>query len=181
MRGTFEDVSRATGADLRLRGNGCVAADLDLDGDTDLYVTTAGYDVAPDGYDALLWNDGDGRFTEGAWRAGIRKPGWHAGVAVADVNGDGRLDVFVSGYTDVNAPIPGSESGFPANHSPSATCSTSTSATTAGIRSSARSVAQPGSSRAASTTVSARRSPTSTATAASTSTSPTTSTRTGST
>ena len=25
------------------------------------------------------------RFTEGAWRAGIRKPGWHTGAAVADV------------------------------------------------------------------------------------------------
>ena len=30
------------GADLPLRGNGCVAADFDLDGHTDLYVTTAG-------------------------------------------------------------------------------------------------------------------------------------------
>ena len=69
--GTFEDVSRGSGADLQLRGNGCVAADLDLDGNTDLYVTTAGYNVPTDGYDALLWNDGDGTFTEGARAAGI--------------------------------------------------------------------------------------------------------------
>jgi hypothetical protein len=32
------------------------------------------------------------------------------------VNGDGRLDVFVAGYTDPNHPLPGSQSGFPANH-----------------------------------------------------------------
>ena len=36
------------------------------DGHTDLYVTTAGYNVPTDAYDALLWNDGDGTFTEGA-------------------------------------------------------------------------------------------------------------------
>ncbi|MGZ8688043.1 MAG: FG-GAP-like repeat-containing protein, partial [Gaiellaceae bacterium] len=107
--GRFEDVSRGSGADLALRANGCVAADFDGDNRTDLYVTAAGYD-------ALLWNDGDGTFTEGARAAGIADFGWHAGAAVADVNGDGLQDLFVTGYTDVNAPIPGSEGGFPTDH-----------------------------------------------------------------
>ena len=32
------------------------------------------------------------------------------------MNGDGRPDLFVAGYTDVNAPIPSSASGFPNDH-----------------------------------------------------------------
>jgi Na+-translocating ferredoxin:NAD+ oxidoreductase RnfD subunit len=113
--GRFEDVSRRSGADLPLRGDGCVAADFNLDGYTDLYVTTAEYNVPTDGFDALLWNNGDGTFTEGARKAGINSLGWHAGAAVGDVNGDGLPDLFVASYTDVNTPIP-SASGFPTNH-----------------------------------------------------------------
>ena len=121
-------MTAATGAGLGVRGSGCVAADLDGNGATDLLVTTAGYDVARDAYDALLWNDGHGRFTEGAWRAGIRAPGWHTGAAVADVNGDGRLDMFVAGYTDVNIPSPARRRGSRPTTPRCATCSTSTAA-----------------------------------------------------
>ena len=116
VRGRFVDVSRRTRADLSGRGSGCVAADFNLDGHTDIYVSTAGYDVERDGYDALLWNNGDGTFTEGARAAGINTFGWHTGAAVGDVNGDGRPDLFVAGYTDVNAMIPSSTAGFPTNH-----------------------------------------------------------------
>jgi Na+-translocating ferredoxin:NAD+ oxidoreductase RnfD subunit len=116
VEGRFEDVSARVGADLPVRGNGCVAADFDLDGHTDLYVTTAGYNVATDGYDALLWNEGDGTFTEGAREAGINDFGWHAGAAVGDLNDDGWPDLVVAGYTDVTWPIPTSASGFPTNH-----------------------------------------------------------------
>ena len=107
--GRFVDVSRTSGANLALRGNGCVAADFDLDGRTDLFVTT-------NTYDALLWNRGGGRFTEGARAAGIDDYGWHTGAAVGDVNGDGLPDLFVAGYADPNAPIQGSFEGFPQNH-----------------------------------------------------------------
>jgi Na+-translocating ferredoxin:NAD+ oxidoreductase RnfD subunit len=109
VKGRFVDVSRGSGADLSLRGNGCVAADFDLDGHPDLYVTTATYD-------ALLRNGGDGTFTEGARAAGIDDYGWHAGAAVGDVNGDGRPDLFVAGYTNLNAPIPDSFEGFPTRY-----------------------------------------------------------------
>src|SRR5712691_4242583 len=107
-KGRFTDVSRRSKADLAVRGEGCVAADLNGDGLTDLYITTACYDK-------LLWNNGDGTFTEGARAAGIRSYGWHTGAAVADVNGDGRPDLYVAGYADPNVPVPGSAAGFPNN------------------------------------------------------------------
>ena len=40
-RGRFVDVTKESGAGLAVRGQGCVAADLDFDGNTDLFVTTA--------------------------------------------------------------------------------------------------------------------------------------------
>ena len=89
-------------------------ADLDGNGATDLYVTTAGYDVARDAYDALLWNDGDGPVHGRRLDApGSESPGGTPASPSPMSNGDGRLDVFVSGYTDVNAPIPGSRVGLP--------------------------------------------------------------------
>jgi ASPIC/UnbV protein/VCBS repeat protein len=115
--GRFTDVSARAGANLPIRGDGCVAADFNLDGHTDLYVTSAGYNVATDSWDALLWNDGDGTFTEGALQASIDAKGWHSAAVVADVNGDRRPDLFVSSYTDPNFVL-ATAAGFPSDHAP---------------------------------------------------------------
>ena len=109
VQGSFVNVSRSSGADLAVQGDGCVAADLNGDGHTDLVVTTA------EGIE-LLWNNGNGTFSEGAKAAGLTASGWYAGAAVADVNGDGRPDLFVAGYTDLSEPIPSSIAGFPTNY-----------------------------------------------------------------
>ncbi len=105
-QGTFVDASAASGTDLAMRGNGCVAADFDMDGYTDLYVT-----ASDEG--ALLWNEGDGTFTEGAAAAGVETFGWHAAAAVGDVNGDDLPDLFVAGYADLDNPVEGTSLGFP--------------------------------------------------------------------
>lgn len=105
-QGRFEDVSQASGADVATRGNGCVAADFDKDGWTDLYITTARFGL-------LLWNQGDGTFHEGAEAAGVGGFGWHTGAAVGDVDGDGWPDLFVAGYVDLNQRLPEATLGFP--------------------------------------------------------------------
>ena len=107
--GRFTNVTASSGAGRVVRGEGCVAADFNDDGKTDLFVTTAQDDE-------LLWNNGNGTFTEGARSSGVVSFGWHSGATVADVNGDGRPDLFVAGYTNPNAPIPGSSAGYPTNH-----------------------------------------------------------------
>ncbi|NNL13018.1 MAG: CRTAC1 family protein [Acidimicrobiia bacterium] len=104
--GEFEDVSEAAGLDLPMRGNGCVAADFDLDGSTDLYVTS-------DRFNALFWNNGDGTFTEGAEAAGVGANGWQSGAVVGDLNADGWPDMFVAGYADLNNRREGATTGFP--------------------------------------------------------------------
>src|SRR5205085_4378985 len=96
--GKFENVTRASRTGRVVRGEGCVAADLNGDGYTDLYVSTAQSDE-------LLWNNGNGTFTEGARSHGVVSFGWHSGAAVSDVNGDGRPDLFVAGYTDMNGSL----------------------------------------------------------------------------
>jgi Na+-translocating ferredoxin:NAD+ oxidoreductase RnfD subunit len=109
VHGSFVNVSKQSGADLAVQGEGCVAADFNGDGYTDLFITTSSYDK-------LLWNNGNGTFTEGAKPAGIDSYGWHAGAAVADVNGDGRPDLFVAGYTDLSAPVTNATGGFPTDY-----------------------------------------------------------------
>lgn len=107
--GRFVNVTKASGLNIPTRGEGCVAADFNGDGYTDLFVTTATNDL-------LFWNNGNGTFTEGARKAGVVSFGWHSGAAVADVNGDGRPDLFVGGYTDIQHPIESSIAGFPTNY-----------------------------------------------------------------
>ena len=110
VHGKFVNVGKSSGANIRVKGTGCVAADFNGDGYTDLLVTTATGAV-------LLWNNGNGTFTQGTRAAGIDMPyGWYSGAAVADVNGDGRPDIFVSGYTDMADPITTSVAGFPENY-----------------------------------------------------------------
>ena len=103
--GTFTDVTEETGAGIALRGQGCVAADLDRDGHTDLYVTGADRST-------LLWNDGDG-FEEADEGSPVRAFGWHTGAAAGDLDRDGWPDLVVGAYVDQATRIPEATQGFP--------------------------------------------------------------------
>lgn len=107
--GTFEDVSAGSGADLSLRGNGCIAGDIDQDGDVDLYITA-------DGPNALLLNQGDGTFTEAAEAAGVAAPEWNTAAAMGDVDGDGLVDLYVASYIDLDKKVPEPIGLFPQDY-----------------------------------------------------------------
>jgi hypothetical protein len=92
--GTFTDVTKAAHVDGAAWGFGCVAADYDNDGYTDLLVTNFGPN-------ALFHNNGDGTLTDVSARAGVAGGTiWHAGAAFGDYDRDGYLDLYVSGYLD---------------------------------------------------------------------------------
>ncbi len=91
---TFEDVTDRAGAGDRSYGQGVTAADVDGDGDLDLYLTNYGPDV-------LLENRGDGTFEDRTAAAGLGDAGgWSSSAALADVDGDGDLDLYVSRYVN---------------------------------------------------------------------------------
>jgi len=73
-------------------GGGVAAGDIDGDGLMDLYFTSNL------GANRLYRNLGNFRFEDITARAGVADSvGWKSGVTMADVNGDGRLDIYVSG------------------------------------------------------------------------------------
>ena len=72
-------------------GMGVAAGDYDNDGDVDLYVTALGPN-------ALLRNDGRGRFENVAAQAGVADDGFGASAAFLDLDQDEDLDLFVVNY-----------------------------------------------------------------------------------
>ncbi len=100
--GRFENATKAAGLDgFAARGLGVVAFDCNRDGAPDLFVTN---DLDPNW---LFRNRGDGTFQEVGLVAGVsHSESGRAlsgmGVAAADYDNDGRLDLFVTNY--VNEP-----------------------------------------------------------------------------
>ena len=117
-RGHFTDVSKDAGLDLVAHSSGAVFFDYDGDGLVDLLVCNVGRYTSdqkgPDGayvgladaflghthpdrfeYPVLYKNLGHHRFKDVTADAGLRPSGWGGDASVADLNGDGRPDVFV--------------------------------------------------------------------------------------
>ena len=96
--GTFTDVTDASGIGDPRRTVGAVWFDADMDGNLDLFVANQNGDE-----DGLFRNLGDGTFRDVAAELGMHQPGRTAGqgsvgVAVADFDNDGDLDLFIASY-----------------------------------------------------------------------------------
>lgn len=89
----FKDVTEEAGVAAHHRySTGAVFADIDGDGDLDLLVT------AMDGPNTVFLNDGRGRFTDVTEESGLSSDGGSTTMALADIDGDGDLDLFVGNY-----------------------------------------------------------------------------------
>jgi enediyne biosynthesis protein E4 len=105
--GTFTDVTLQAGLIHSGWGQGVCVGDYDNDGFDDLFISYFGKNV-------LYHNNGNGTFTDVSEKAGIQGNGkrWNSGCAFLDYDRDGKLDLFVANYIDMDlatAPVP--ESG----------------------------------------------------------------------
>ncbi len=126
--GSFTDATGAAGfgAVEAAFGLGIVVGDYDDDGDIDVYVAN---DSVPN---YLFENDGTGQFTEVALftgtaynAAGLPQAGM--GVDMGDIDGDGRLDMFVTNFShDTNTPYLNLGNGLFADETDRAGLATST-------------------------------------------------------
>lgn len=89
----FTEVTDAAGLRESAWGCGVAVADVENDGDLDLYVTNYGPDE--------LWiNDGDGTFTASGASSGANDPGWGASATFVDYDRDGLVDLLVVNYLE---------------------------------------------------------------------------------
>lgn len=101
--GTFEDITAVAGVGITDPiGVSASFADIDNDGDPDLYVT-----VIRDG-NILFENDGSGKFSNISVQSGLNYQGHSSSAVFFDYNKDGLLDLFLTNVgiftTDVKIP-----------------------------------------------------------------------------
>ena len=89
----FEDATERSGVRATAYGMGIATADIDNDGDTDIF-------LANFGANQLLRNTGDGRFVDATAASGIAGERWSIGASFADIDGDGLVDIYVANYLD---------------------------------------------------------------------------------
>ncbi len=103
--GTFTDVTEKAGLKRGGWGQSVALAEYDNDGYDDLFITYWGHN-------ALYRNNGNGTFTDVSAKAGVagERVRWGSGASFFDYDRDGRLDLFVANYLDLDlarTPQPG--------------------------------------------------------------------------
>lgn len=109
----FRDITESTGITFRHNSapekkyivesmsGGVGLFDFDRDGLLDIYLvnslTVETANEPESSHSALYRNLGDGTFRDIAAEAGVAHPGWGMGLCIADVDGDGWQDLYVTG------------------------------------------------------------------------------------
>jgi len=91
--GTFTDVTKQAGVGHEGMGMAVVSADVDNDGDQDIFVSNYGPNV-------FYLNNGDGTFTENTEKAGLVNDKFGIGATFLDYNLDGNLDLYLGNYIE---------------------------------------------------------------------------------
>ena len=111
----FQEIARKAGVDFQLKNaasgefhqvelmvGGVAALDYNNDGCMDIFFTNGAalpslQKTSPEFYNRLYRNNCDGTFTDVTKEAGVAGDGYSMGVAAADYDNDGFVDLFVSG------------------------------------------------------------------------------------
>ena len=106
----FEDVAISAGINnpmghngktpltvLEVMGPGCAVCDFDGDGHADILVAGQAGPVGG-GKCKLYRNNGNGTFTDVTAGSGLEAPGNYMGIAVGDIDNDGKPDIVITGY-----------------------------------------------------------------------------------
>jgi PKD repeat protein len=96
--GSFVDVAASAGALNHDTGWGIALEDFDNDGWVDIYVANGRviFLDEPAFTDRVFRNNGGGNFSDVSFQAGVQQRANHRGVAAADFDNDGDVDLFVT-------------------------------------------------------------------------------------
>ncbi len=94
-KGRFRDASAEAGVTNLATGVAPLLLDYDNDGDSDIFISTVGQQIL---LENRLGQDGKLSFRDISLEAGVARDAIGFSAVSADINGDGRLDIYVTSY-----------------------------------------------------------------------------------